>query len=336
MSRFYYYGARYYAAWLCRFTAVDPRKDSYPFQNSYAYAANNPVTFTDVNGEGPGEIPWDILTKLNYSDIEVDMSKAPDKFIAKNGKITYAKIDADGRRWNPQYYFDQAAKKAPSWWSKKNVEAIENGMIPEVDDIFLKQLGKNLNPKEFAELKKASNIPKTSKKLLTLEHHHLNHLDDAIGLPWKVHRGVGNTKFWHNPKYRKILKKGGGTALTLFFALASLHSIANGTESPIEAISPIPLPDFEDLEIEMLNMSINEGYESAIQFSNRKGYSVFYATTNEIEEFIQTGSIAVDQERVLSGKWYIEDVETLTEKITPYAVILKDGSPVGLTEVPQY
>ncbi len=54
-SGLYYYGARYYADWLCRFTAVDPRKDQYPFQNSYAYAANNPITFTDVNDEGPND-----------------------------------------------------------------------------------------------------------------------------------------------------------------------------------------------------------------------------------------------------------------------------------------
>ena len=49
----YYYGARYYAAWLCRFVSVDPLADDYKFQNPYAYAANNPIKFIDVNGEGP-------------------------------------------------------------------------------------------------------------------------------------------------------------------------------------------------------------------------------------------------------------------------------------------
>lgn len=48
-----YYGARYYASWLCRFISVDPLKDQYPFQNSYAYAANSPITMTDANGENP-------------------------------------------------------------------------------------------------------------------------------------------------------------------------------------------------------------------------------------------------------------------------------------------
>ena len=50
----YNYGMRYYCAWLCRFLSVDPKKDNYPFQNSFAYAANNPATLMDVNGESPG------------------------------------------------------------------------------------------------------------------------------------------------------------------------------------------------------------------------------------------------------------------------------------------
>lgn len=47
----YYYGARYYAAWLARFVSVDPLKDDYPFYTSYQYTGNNPVTFTDLDGE---------------------------------------------------------------------------------------------------------------------------------------------------------------------------------------------------------------------------------------------------------------------------------------------
>ena len=49
----YYYGARYYAAWLGKFINVDPRKDDYPMWSAYVYAGNSPVTMTDVNGEGP-------------------------------------------------------------------------------------------------------------------------------------------------------------------------------------------------------------------------------------------------------------------------------------------
>ncbi len=38
----YYYGARYYAAWLCRFVSVDPLQHKYPHYTPYQYAGNKP------------------------------------------------------------------------------------------------------------------------------------------------------------------------------------------------------------------------------------------------------------------------------------------------------
>ncbi len=54
-SGMYYYGARYYSAWTCRFTSVDPKSPEYSWQSSYVFAANNPIMFIDVNGEGPDQ-----------------------------------------------------------------------------------------------------------------------------------------------------------------------------------------------------------------------------------------------------------------------------------------
>lgn len=46
----YYYGARYYCPWLCRFISVDPLKDKYPFYTTYQYAGNKPITSIDRDG----------------------------------------------------------------------------------------------------------------------------------------------------------------------------------------------------------------------------------------------------------------------------------------------
>lgn len=54
-SGMYYYGARYYSPWLCRFISVDPKAGKYVFQTPYAYADNNPINKMDYNGEGTGE-----------------------------------------------------------------------------------------------------------------------------------------------------------------------------------------------------------------------------------------------------------------------------------------
>ncbi|MDR2009145.1 MAG: LysM peptidoglycan-binding domain-containing protein [Bacteroidales bacterium] len=46
----YYYGARYYAAWLCRFVSVDPLQHEYPHYTPYQYAGNKPITYIDLDG----------------------------------------------------------------------------------------------------------------------------------------------------------------------------------------------------------------------------------------------------------------------------------------------
>jgi RHS repeat-associated protein len=54
----YYYGARYYVAWLARFVSVDPLKDKYPFYTPYQYAGNKPITFIDLDGMEEGKAPY--------------------------------------------------------------------------------------------------------------------------------------------------------------------------------------------------------------------------------------------------------------------------------------
>ena len=46
----YYYGMRYYAAWLCRFVSVDSLQFEYPYYTPYQYAGNKPITYIDLDG----------------------------------------------------------------------------------------------------------------------------------------------------------------------------------------------------------------------------------------------------------------------------------------------
>jgi|GEM_PF-5763668 len=49
-SGLYYYGARYYAAWVCRFVSVDPLAARYAQLTPYNYAANDPIGDLDIDG----------------------------------------------------------------------------------------------------------------------------------------------------------------------------------------------------------------------------------------------------------------------------------------------
>ncbi|MDD2636052.1 MAG: hypothetical protein PHW82_11200, partial [Bacteroidales bacterium] len=46
----YYYGARYYAAWLARFVSCDPLQHEYPHYTPFQYAGNKPITYIDLDG----------------------------------------------------------------------------------------------------------------------------------------------------------------------------------------------------------------------------------------------------------------------------------------------
>ena len=51
----YYYGARYYAPWIGRWTAVDPLAEKYKNLSPYNYVENAPLKFIDPDGKGPEE-----------------------------------------------------------------------------------------------------------------------------------------------------------------------------------------------------------------------------------------------------------------------------------------
>lgn len=64
---FYYYGARYYAPWLCRFISVDPL-GMIDAPSLYAYVRNNPIKLTDPDGmQAGGEDEGEDITIVDGS-----------------------------------------------------------------------------------------------------------------------------------------------------------------------------------------------------------------------------------------------------------------------------
>lgn len=87
-SGLYYYGARYYMSWACRFISIDPLAHDYMHLTPYNYAGNKPINSIDIDGmQGENEqtsenssnvLPEVIITATappkaeNFNNIDLD------------------------------------------------------------------------------------------------------------------------------------------------------------------------------------------------------------------------------------------------------------------------
>lgn len=98
----YYYGARYYAAWLGRWTSPDPA-EMIDGVNMYQYAHSNPMRFVDPSGcqdidKSKMLFTWDYLEHLDPKQLEAEMNyRAMPKF--EQGKRLTKKEIEEGKRY---------------------------------------------------------------------------------------------------------------------------------------------------------------------------------------------------------------------------------------------
>ncbi|HCT85675.1 MAG TPA: hypothetical protein DF296_10815, partial [Candidatus Margulisbacteria bacterium] len=98
----YYYGARYYAAWIARFVSVDPLQLKYPHYTPYQYAGNKPVSYIDLDGleEAPSntEIYRPEAVNTNYTNPTITKYKQIEREIATD-EAGRRKIEAFNQRF---------------------------------------------------------------------------------------------------------------------------------------------------------------------------------------------------------------------------------------------
>jgi RHS repeat-associated protein len=70
----YNFGSRIYDPRTARFFSLDPQIDNYPSSTPYSYAANNPIAYSDVDGEWPC---WSCLVKKALPIVSVVLDFVP-------------------------------------------------------------------------------------------------------------------------------------------------------------------------------------------------------------------------------------------------------------------
>ena len=129
----YYYGARYYAAWIGRFISVDPLVEKFPQLTPYNYAGNKPVTHKDLEGlQGTGDNEGDVNEKQENSKKSNIQPKDEYEEAILNKKISFT----SNYGWvDNTHAFTDTSRNEPFIGVEKLWEQLENE--PSSEQIYL-------------------------------------------------------------------------------------------------------------------------------------------------------------------------------------------------------
>jgi RHS repeat-associated protein len=128
-SGLYYYGARYYSAWTCRFISVDPLADKYPQLTPYNYADNNPINDYDIDGMQNNNTPEKPQNTSNGGKVGDVKTKGTELESKVNGTGNLLIIFKDEKDLTPDKY-KISTKENENWdyvvVDKENFNKLDN------------------------------------------------------------------------------------------------------------------------------------------------------------------------------------------------------------------
>ncbi|WP_150719423.1 RHS repeat-associated core domain-containing protein, partial [Pseudomonas fluorescens] len=114
----YYYGFRYYAAWLCRWVSPDPVGTLYG-QNLYAMVENRPTSLADVDGLKPG-LPDAESHSFQHTNLKKrleqldEKSQAAQRFIKE--RFEPSDFDFKSHLISSTYFHEEGGQRYESWF----------------------------------------------------------------------------------------------------------------------------------------------------------------------------------------------------------------------------
>jgi len=113
----YYYGARYYAAWTCRFVSVDPLAGKYLEWSPYVYCADNPIKYIDPDGRD-----WFYNEKTGDIYYNSHLHKGEEKHFATDG---WKYLGDDN------FFKEKGSKESVDVLLKNNIDLIDGEIVRE-------------------------------------------------------------------------------------------------------------------------------------------------------------------------------------------------------------
>ncbi|HMN07028.1 MAG TPA: RHS repeat-associated core domain-containing protein [Flavobacteriales bacterium] len=271
-SGLYYYGARYYAGWMCRFISVDPLADKYAQLTPYNYAANDPIGDFDIDG------------RQNNKTEQAPSAQDPMNFndILPNNAAESTKPAVVQRMEREIQSFESSGTKQ---LSKSNTT---NDRTPEKPSNLDGSLAKELVSPSLELLKEHAG---TTAERIELENiatgrkidNHGNTRQSPGQYENALERAAKNQDTWKNQGNQyftttgqghetvdvKAWKKVGAAAegLGMVMDIWGVMEAAKGTSSPFAAIplvgslTVIADEKFDQDMLDMLDLSIQQGYD---------------------------------------------------------------------------
>ena len=202
-----YYGARYYAFWVCRFVSIDPLILSFPFETPFEISGNNPIFYKDLGGkfkypaekEAEYRERFRMLTQYLEKNIEHDVAgskKIIEGFQYSNPNIKKETIQSISKWGNgPTIYFDELVGEFPQEYADAAGWADPDADMMELNIKYADYVEGLLRDPSYSEEDKLIALSRFQQTLL----HETAHLFEDYGVPLK---GTGDK--WI---YRKLLEK---------------------------------------------------------------------------------------------------------------------------------
>ena len=284
--RLYYYGARYYAAWLCRFVSVDPLQHKYPYYTPYQYAGNKPITFIDLDGLEP-------MIPPQTEPRDVTNIKMPLRFelIRSLNKVekqenTKSKEEIDLPTWD---IFSETIETPATLIEKTTKDLAQN--------IVEKNISKGIKVTNFGDVYQSPRKYKNAENFLTPKNS--NNFIEVGGLN---SRGKFTSSTIEaatkSVKNLRIVGKAIGEFAGPLSDVLDIASALQGKQTPFAIINPISFildEQLNQLDRQLFEKVVSNGYKDVKSFmesspSMFEGMNLIYVNKDEMEK-IASGEI---------------------------------------------